>query len=169
MADDLRQEELRVRVVGGEVIDLALGIGVRVGPAAEGERVIALAQHLPQLPGVLDRSRRADALVAAEHDQRRKSILVRAIRVRQAVLDRVLRRQEGHDALARHVEAEVGDEVTEVVFFVRADRAVGEEDVRALPREAPNRVVGIDPRVHALGRRELGTRRPELGGEHRRT
>ena len=35
----------------------------------------------------------------------------------------------------------------------RADGAVGEEDERALPREPPDGVVGVDPRVHALARR----------------
>ena len=46
MADDLRQEELRMEVRVREVCNLPLGIGVRVRPASEGERVIALAQHL---------------------------------------------------------------------------------------------------------------------------
>ena len=165
MADDLGQEELRVRVFGDEEVDLAIGIGVRVRPAAERERVIALAKHLPQLPRVLDRPRRADALVAAEHDQRRKPALVRAVRVRQAVLDRMLRRQERDDAIARDVEAEVGDEVAEVVFFGGADRAVGEEHERALARQPAHGVIGVDPRVHAFRGGELGARRPQLGRE----
>ena len=84
MGDDLRQVELRVKVGRGEqVVDLPLGIGVRVGPPAERDRVIALTQHLPQLPGVLDRSRRADGLVAAEDDERGKPALVRALGVRR--------------------------------------------------------------------------------------
>ena len=131
--------------------------------------MIALAQHLAQLPRVLDRPRRADRLVAAEHDERRKPALMRPVGVRQAVLDRVLRRQERDDALARHVAAEIGDEMPQVVFFGRADRAVGEEHERALARQPPDRVIGVDPRVHALRGRELGARRPQLRGKHGRT
>ena len=132
VAHDLREIELRVKVRGEQVVHLALGIAVRVGPAAERERVIALAQEAPQLPGVLHAPGRPDRLVAAEDDQRREAALVRAFGVRQAVLDAVFRRQKRHDALARHVGAQIDDEVPEVVLLVRADGAVGEEDERAL-------------------------------------
>ena len=117
---------------------------------------------------MFDASRRADALVAAEHDQRREAALVRALGVGQAVLERVLRGQERHDALARHVVAEIRHEMAEVVFLLRADGAVGEEHERASAREPLHGVVGVDPRIHALARRELGPRRPQFGCEHRR-
>ena len=81
MADDLRQVELRVKVGRGEKIDLPLGVAVWVRPAAERDGVIALAQHLPELPRVLHASRRADELVAAENDQGRKTALLRALGV----------------------------------------------------------------------------------------
>jgi len=84
-----------------------------------------------------------------------------------AVLQRVLRRQERHDPLARHIRAEVRDEMSQVVFLVRSDRAVGQEDERALAREPAHGVVGVDPGVHALARGELRERRPELCGEDR--
>ena len=74
VADDLRQEELGVEVGRREVVDLPLGIGVRICPAAEA-RACGRARRsmLPQLPRMLDRSRRADGLVAAEHDERRET------------------------------------------------------------------------------------------------
>ena len=55
--------------------------------------------------------------------------------------------------------------MAQVVFFLGADGAVGQEDEGALPREPPHRVIGVDPRVHALARRELGPRRPQFGRE----
>jgi len=91
--------------------------------------------------------------------------LLRALGVRQAIRERVLRRQKRHDALARHVPAEIRDEMPQVVFLRQADRAVGEEDVGALARQPPHRVVRVDPRVHALVGGELRPRRPQLGGK----
>ena len=140
---------------------------MRVRPAAERDPVIAPAEHLAQLPRVLDAARRAHRFVAAEHDQRRKAVLMRALGVRQAVLERMLRRDERHDALARHVVAEIDHEMAEVVFFLGAHRAVREHDERALPRETADRVIRIDPRVHAFARRQLRARRPQLRREHR--
>ena len=66
---------------------------------------------------------------------------------------------------ARHVLAEIGHEMAQVVFFLRADGAVGQEHERALPRQPPDGVVRVDPRVHALAGRELGARRPQLRAE----
>src|SRR4029077_2078687 len=86
VADDLGQKELRMEVGRQQILYLSRGIGVRVGPSAEGPRSIALPQQLAQLPRVLDRSRCADALVAAEDDEGRKSVVVGALGVRHAVL-----------------------------------------------------------------------------------
>ena len=55
--------------------------------------------------------------------------------------------------------------MAEVVLFLEPDGAVGEEDVRAVARQALDRVIGVDPRVHARRRRQLGPRRPQLGGD----
>ena len=57
--------------------------------------------------------------------------------------------------------------MAQVVLFLRADGAVGQEDVGALPREPLHGVVGVDPRVHALGGGELGARRPQFGRKDR--
>jgi len=109
-----------------------------------------------------------DALVSAQHHQRPESLLPCSLGVREAVLERVLRREEGHDALPRHVESDVGHEVAQVVFFLRTDGVVGQEDERAVASQAANGVIGIDPRIHALGRRQLRPGRAQFGGEHRR-
>src|SRR5438876_30646 len=126
-------------------------------------------QPLPKLPGVLDAPRRADLFVAAEDHQRGKAVLVRPLGVRQAVLDRVLRRQEGDDALARHVGAEIDDEMPQVVLFLRPDRAIGEKNERPLARQTPDGVIRIDPGVHAFAGRELGARRAQLCAKYGRS
>ena len=50
----------------------------------------------------------------------------------------------------------------EVVFLVGADRAVGEEHERSLLREPLHGMIGVNPGVHALARRQLRPRRPQL-------
>jgi hypothetical protein len=89
-------------------------------------------------------------------------VLLRAFRVREAVVGRVLAGEKRHDAIARHVLAEVRDEMPEVVFLARPYGAVGEEDERAGARQPADRVIGVDPRVHALAGGELGPGRPQL-------
>ena len=91
VADDLREIELRVETRIDEEIDLSLRIGVRVRPAAERDRVTALPQHLAQLPGMPHAARNANRFVAAEDDERRESVLLRAFGVRETVVERVLR------------------------------------------------------------------------------
>ena len=170
MADDLRQVELRVEFARGEKVDLALGIGVRIRPAAKRERVIALAQHLPQLPRVLDRARHADALVAAEHDERRKTRSGARVR-RTTGSTRVDASTSGTARCAR-----AGTSLPRLMTRCRrlssssAPTALSvRKHERALPRQPPDGVIGVDPRIHALGRGELGARRPQFRREHRRT
>jgi hypothetical protein len=78
----------------------------------------------------------------------------------------VLRRQKRDDALARHVAPEIDHEVPQVIFLLRSDGAVGEEDERPLPRQFLHGVVRIDPRVHAFDRRELRARGAQLRRKH---
>jgi hypothetical protein len=92
-----------------------------------------------------------------------------AFGVRQTVFQRMLRREERHDARPRYVAAKIGHEVAQVVFFLRTDGAVGEEHEGVLPRQTPDCVVRIDPRVHALAGCELGARGTQLCREYRRT
>ena len=106
-----------------------------------------------------------DVLVAAEHDERLEAVLLRAFRVGNAVVHRVLARQERDHLRPRHVAAQIDDQVPEVVLLLRSDGAVGEEDERAVARQAADGVIGIDPGIHARCRLELGPRRAELGGD----
>ena len=39
--------------------------------------------------------------------------------------------------------------MAQVVFFLRADGAVGDHDAHVVARQRPDRVIGVDPRVHA--------------------
>ena len=169
MADDLRQEELCAEGRRCQKIDLTVRIGVRIRPAAQRDRVIPLSQHLPELPRVLDAARGADPLIAAENDKRRKPALVGSLGVRETVRHRMLCRQERDDPLARNISAEIDDQVAEVVFFLRADGAVGEEDERARPCQSLHGVIGIDPGVHAFVGGQLGPRRTQLRREDRRS
>ena len=77
-------------------------------------------------------------------------------------------REKGHDVIARNGRAEIADQMPEVVFFARANGAVGEEHESAAAYQAVHRMVGVDPRVHARGGVELGARRPQLDGQDRR-
>ena len=121
------------------------------------------ADVLAQLPRVLDAARWSDALIAAKDDQRLEPMLRRSIGIRETVLERMLRRQERRDARARDGAAEVVDEMAEVVLFLEPDGAIREEDVRAVAREVLDRVIGINPRVHARRGRQFRPRGAKLG------
>ena len=56
--------------------------------------------------------------------------------------------------------------MAEVVLFLHANRAVGEEHVRALPRQPLDGVIRVDPRIHALVRRQFRARRTQLRCKH---
>jgi hypothetical protein len=161
--DDLREVEIRVRFRRQQVLDLPPGVSVRVCPATQPQARLPRADRLAELPGMRKTPRRSDRFVPAEHDERREPLLDRPVGVGEAILERVLARQERHDACARHVGAEIRDEVPEVVLFPQADRAVGDEDERAAAHEAAHRMVRVDPRIDARRRSELGARRAQLG------
>ena len=112
--------------------------------------------------------RRPDVLVAAEDDEGIEPVVVRAIGVGHAVLRRVLARQEGDDVRARDVAAEIDDQVPEVVFFLQPYGAVGQEHEGPRARQSADRVVRVDPRVHARGGFQLRAGRTQLGCNHRR-
>ena len=145
-----------------------IGIGVRVAPAAQRQVGHVFVDRLAQLPRVLDASRRPHRAIAAEHDERAEAFLPGALGVRQAEVHRVLGRQERHDVVARHIGAQIDHQMAQVVFFARADGAVRQEHERPVADEAADRVIGVDPRVHAGGRVEFGARRTQFDGHHGR-
>src|SRR2546425_13366495 len=149
------------------LLALPLRVVIWIGPPAKCDRVIALAQRLAELPRVLHTSRDSNPLVAAQHDQRLKAILVRPLGVRETVLERMLRCQDRNNVLARDIPTEIDDEVPEIVFFLRADRAIGQKNERALTREAADGMIRVNPGVHAFPRFELRARRPELSAKNR--
>ena len=79
----------------------------------------------------------------------------------------MLGRQERDDAIAWHIGPDVRHQMPEVVFLLRADRTVGQEDARAVPTQSMNRVVRVDPRIDAVSARQFGTGWPELRGYDR--
>ena len=138
---------------------------VRVGPPAQAQAGFNLADGLAKLPRVPDAARRADRLVAAEDDEPGEAVLAGSRRVGEAEVERVLGGEERDDTRAIDVGPEVGDEVAQVVFFLRADGAVGEAHEGVAPRQRPDRVVGVDPRAHAGVQIELRARRAQLRGD----
>ena len=134
--------------------DLSSRFSVRVCPPSERERRNPAPDFLPELPGVFDASSRADALVAAEDDERLKAVIARAIRVREAVVKRMLAGQKRHDARAWHVGAEVDDEVSKIVFFSGSNGAVGKKHERAAACQAadcmPSYTGFVQPRLEPV-------------------
>ena len=122
----------------------------------------------PQLPRVLDASRPPEVLVTAEYDDGCEVMMRGLVRVPETKIERVLARQERHDVGPRHVRAEIGDKVTQVVFFLRPHCTVGNHDPHVLASQRTNGVVGVDPRVDALRRLQLGARRAEFDCDDRR-
>ena len=125
MADDLRQVEL-----GGEVLveqEADLLFSVRVDWPSRPVRATACVPAASrEAARRVRRSAAFHGLVAAKHHERRKAALARPFGIRQAILTRVLRRHERHDARPWHVVTEVGDQMSKVVFFGCADGAIGE-------------------------------------------
>ena len=131
--------------------------------------MVVLAKKLPELPGVFNTPGHTDRSVAAEHDERGESVLMRTFGVREAVIERMLRREERHDVVPRDILAQVQHQMAKIVLFLGAHGAVGEEHIRSLFRQSPHGVVRVDPRIHSVLRRELRTRRAKFRREHRRT
>ena len=110
MRNNLRQVELRGRVRVEQMADLLGGIRVRVGPSAQRQMRLVFPDLLAQLPRVRDATRPANRAIAAEDDERGEAVLPRLLGVGEAVLERVLAREERNDPIAGDVGAEVGDE-----------------------------------------------------------
>ena len=135
---------------------------MRIRPSTECEIGDALPNLIAELPRMLDTSRRPHAFVTAEHDECIEAVMMRAIRVTEAVIEWVLAGEEGNDSRLADLRSEIDDEMAEVVFFFQPHRTIGEEDVGAGACEAADRVVRVDPRVHARRRFELGPRRTQF-------
>lgn len=104
--------------------------------------------------------------VAADHHERRRPVLPRLLRVAQAELEGILRRQKRDDAIAGYVASKIRDQKAEIVFLLRPDRAVGQEDRHLLSGQRADGVVRVDPGVHSLDRSKLRPRRSKLCGDH---
>ena len=63
---------------------------------------------------------------------------------------------------------EIGDEMTQAVFLLRADGVVGEQHRDVASGQVAHRVVHVNPGVHPLARAQLGPRRAEFRGDHGR-
>lgn len=163
VADNLRQVEVCGGLRAGQIAHLPRRVGIRVGPTAKLELLVTLPDSLAKFVGVFDASAHADVTIAAEHDERGKTVLACPVGIVQAVVQRVLARQKRHYPLVRRVRSEVRNQVAQVVFLLGADRAVGQKDEHAPVREAPDGMVGVDPGIHARRGGQLRARRPQFG------
>ena len=91
----------------------------------------------------------------------------RPAREHPAVLQRVLAGQEGDHGAEIGAVAEICGEVGEALLLRVAGRVVGEQHEGALPGEALDRVVHVDPEIHAARGVQAAAGRPELDGGHR--
>ena len=82
--------------------------------------------------------------------------------------ERVLGGQERDDVAARHIGAEIDDEMAEVVLFAFAHGAVREKHERASAHEPADGMIRVNPRVHPGFGAELRAWRPQLDGHKRR-
>src|SRR5262245_21248025 len=69
MTDDLCQVKLGAEALVAQEIDLLCCGGMRVGPAAEDQLRLVLANLVAQIPGVFDTAWPSDSLVAAQHHE----------------------------------------------------------------------------------------------------
>jgi hypothetical protein len=130
--DDLRQEKIGVRVRVAKELHLRHGVGDRVGPAAELQLGMARAQLGAQLPRMFDDAGAADALARPPSITSAGKAGVRrpGRGTRRAILKRMLGGQERDDAAAGHGIAEIGHEMPEIVFLLRANGTVGRASTR---------------------------------------
>jgi hypothetical protein len=95
-------------------------------------------------------------------------MLVGAVSVGQDNVDRMFGRQERHHVRSRHGAAEIADEMPQVVFLLQPDGAVGQKHERLVARQAADRVIRIDPRVHAFRGLQFRAGRTQFRGNDRR-
>ena len=136
-----------------------------IRPSPEREPWLAFADETTQVPRVLDASRLADRGVTTKHDERREPLLPCLLGVRETEVERMLAREKRRHQVAWQFASEVRAEMPEVVFLRCPDGAIGEKRRNAMPAESPDLVVAVDPRVHALQRTQLGSRRAKLHGD----
>ena len=140
---------------------------MRVRPAAQRERRHPLADPLAQQVGVLYAARRPGARVPAQHRERVESIRRRSGGVHQAIVECVLGGEERHELRGALVARHVRRQVAEILLLGLTDGVVGQEHDRVAAREPADRMVHIDPHVHALGGRQPALGRPELHRDER--
>src|SRR5919106_1710299 len=100
---------------------------MRVGPPPERQPWLPQPDLVAELPRMLDAARPPERPVAAEDDERREPVLPRLFGIAQTEIERMLRREERDDAIARQIAAEIGHQVPQVVLFLGAHGAVGQE------------------------------------------
>ena len=84
----------------------------------------------------------------------------------EAIVERMLGREKRNDPITRDILTQIVHEVPQVVFFLRADSAVGEKDLDVQPCQAADRMVHVNPRIHAFDRSQLCSGRPQLRRNH---
>ena len=167
---DLGQEELAGEVRVEQVVHLARRIAIGIGPAAEGQIRRVGPELAPQLPRVFDRPR--DAHAARRRRGRRATRIRAGGRGRRttgssragacssetAPRDRAARHRRDSTTRWRRLSSS----------SARPPRCrSGRRTCRA--RSGADGVVGVDPGIHAVARRELSARRAQFGRDDQPT
>ena len=143
-------------------------MGSRCGsPTPEREAGLVAAQNRAEVLAVRDAALGSPRVVAPDHGHTRHAQPRRPAREHEAVLEGVLTGQEGHHCAEVGTLAEVGGEVGQALLLGVTGRVIGEKDEGALPGEALDRVVHVDPEIHAACGIESQAGRPQLNGGHR--
>jgi hypothetical protein len=164
---DLSQVELGPEVRGQQEIDLADRVLERVHPAAEIQGRHPLANPPAELIGVLRASRRPGRLVAAHHGERLEAVRSRARGIEPDIVQGVLRREKRDDPGGRQLSRQVGCQVCEILLLGLPDGVVGQEDQGVLSSQPPDRMIHVDPRIHARAVGHPGARRAKLDRDER--
>src|SRR6188472_2991317 len=80
----------------------------------------------------------------------------------ETVLDGMLRGEEGNDVSRIHVARQIGGQVAQVFLFRESDSIVGQENHRVMPGQSLDRVIHVDPELHAVRGRQTSPGWPQL-------
>ena len=103
--------------------------------------------------------------VPAQNHQCPESLFVRALGIAKAVIQRVLAREERDNVGSPGIGSEIRHQVAKVFLFSSSDGIIGDKHMEPGHIQTTDRVVGVDPVVHALQAGRMGARGPQLRRE----
>ena len=98
--------------------------------------------------------------VPAQNHQRTEFLFVRALGIAKAVVQRVLAREERDNVGSPGIGPEIRHQVAKVLLFSPSDGIIGDKDMEPGQSQTTDRVVGVDPVVHAPQAGRMGSGGP---------